>query len=472
MTWTAMLDILADLGTATVESLWLPVLAWTILAMTAYGVLQRCRLGVHLQYRVRQGLLIALPIGLLLGVTTSWVSNLGLFSPGIQAPLDLSGPGAARSPFPEATSSSALPSWSWLHAVGLLTVAACGIGAYRLTQFLADALALVRVRNQSDFRTRPSVQHLTDRLADDMDIQRSVRTRIAPGDIVPQTVGFFRPTIILPETLTEDRAALRMTLTHELVHVRRYDCVAQWVEHLVASALAVHPGVGILCRSIAHFREQSCDAAVLGTEAVGRSQYATLLYRFSTPLNSRNSVALRIGDADSSLQNRIRAMHEHPSSADSTSLLTGFTLSVLIVGLTVGVAACSDFGGKAPPSTAETKAQSANRSEALLSGRVVDRQTGDPIPRVNIIRAYGADEQSSRDGFGEGIGSTNGNGEFTASNLSPGSHQLIISCVGYERKTREITLRAGHPRTVTIKIQRETMSLQGVEVDAPRTRNE
>jgi Zn-dependent protease with chaperone function len=301
MTWTPIIDILADIGAATVYWLWLPFLVWSIFAPPAHFVLRHFRLDAHLQYRARQGLLIALPIGLLLGLINSWSLNLSLFSSGVRTPLDLSVPDSVIPPSPETTSSSKVSSGSWLHAVGLLTVTACAIGAYQLSRFLADVLALARFQNQSEFRLSPSVQNLTDRLADDLAVQRSVETWIASRNTIPQTVGLFRPTILVPETLTEDRDALRMTLTHELIHVRRYDCLAEWIERLVASLFAIHPGVGILRRSIAHFREQSCDAAVLRTEACGRSQYAALLYRLSVPLDSQNSFALRIGDPSSSL---------------------------------------------------------------------------------------------------------------------------------------------------------------------------
>lgn len=469
MTWTPILDLLADLGAATVSSVWLPVLVWTIFAMPLYIGLQRCQFDVHLQYRVRQGLFFALPIGLLLGLVGSRVLNLNLFAPAVRTPPDLSVPGSLFSSSPETMSSPRIFSWSWLHAFGLLTVAACAIGVCRLSGFLADLLALVRFRNRSDLRKSPSVQHLTDRLADKLSVHRPVRTRITSGDIVPQMVGAFRPTIVVPKTLTDNQEALRMTLTHELVHVRRYDCLAQWVERLVASLFAIHPGVGILSRSIIHFREQSCDATVLDTETCTRSQYAALLYRFSASLNSRNSVALRIRDSHPSLHDRIRAMHDYLPSADRRSPLTKFMIGLFTLSLIVGIAACSDFGGKMSDSSSESMTQASAPSEALLSGRVVDNQTGEPIPRVNIIRVYEAEEQSSHRGFGEGVATTNDNGEFVADELGAGSHKLMVSCVGYEGKTMEVAVTAESPQKMTIKLHQETKSLPEIEVSASGT---
>lgn len=469
MTWTPILDILADLGAATVSSLWLPALVWTIFAMPVYVGLQRCQFNVHLQYRVRQGLFFALPIGLLLGIAGPRVLDLDLFAPAVRPPPNLPVPDPPLSSSPETISSHQAFSWAWLHAFGLLTVAACAIGAYRLSRFLADILALVRFRNRGDLCKSPSVQHLTNRLADELTVHRPVRTWVTSGDIVPQTVGAFRPTIVVPKTLTDDQEALRMTLTHELVHVRRYDCLAQWVERLVASLFAIHPGVGILCRSITHFREQSCDATVLDTEACARSQYAALLYRFSASLNSRNSVALRIGDLHPSLHDRIRAMHEYPSSASRWSPLPRFAIGLLMFGLVVGIAACSDVGDKPTAPSTESITQAEKHAEVLLSGQVVDSQTGEAIPRVNIVRMYEAEEQSSHVGFGEGVATTNEDGEFAADELRPGSHKLMVSCVGYEDKTREIDVTAESPQTMTIELRRETKSLPEIEVSASDT---
>lgn len=469
MTWTPILDMLADLGAETVSSLWLPVLVWTIFAMPVYIGLQRRQFNVHLQYRVRQGLFFALPIGLLLGIAGPRVLDLNLFAPAVRTPPNLPVPSPPLSSSPETISSPQTFSWSWLHAFGLLTVAACAVGAYRLSRFLADILALVRFRNRGDLRESPSVQHLTDRLADKLTVHRPVRTWVTSRDIVPQTVGAFRPTIVVPKTLTDDQEALRMTLTHELVHVRRYDCLAQWVERLVASLFAIHPGVGILSRSITHFREQSCDVAVLDTEACARSQYAALLYRFSASLNSRNSVALRIGDPHPSLHDRIRAMHEYPSSADRWSPLPRFAIGLLTFGLVVGIAACSDVGDEPTAPSTESIAQAEKHADVLFSGQVVDSQTGEAIPRVDIVRMYEAKEQSSHGGYGEGVATTNEDGEFAAHELSPGSHKLMVSCVGYEDKTREIDVTAESPQTMTIELHRETKSLPEIEISASDT---
>jgi len=60
---TFLLDMLAALGAATADSLWLPVLVWTALAAPVWWGLVRSDAHPLLQYRVRQALLAALPMG-------------------------------------------------------------------------------------------------------------------------------------------------------------------------------------------------------------------------------------------------------------------------------------------------------------------------------------------------------------------------------------------------------------------------
>jgi beta-lactamase regulating signal transducer with metallopeptidase domain len=66
----------------------------------------------------------------------------------------------------------------------------------------------------------------------------------APGIVVPQVVGFLRPTILLPASalmgLTPQE--LEMILAHELAHVRRYDMWVSLVQRLAETVLFFQPG--------------------------------------------------------------------------------------------------------------------------------------------------------------------------------------------------------------------------------------
>ena len=89
---------------------------------------------------------------------------------------------------------------------------------------------------------------------------------VRQSDLVssPLTYGVLRPVILLPESMErEDEAALTYILTHELVHVQRFDAVTKLV---FAAALCVHwfnPLVWVLYVLANRDLELSCDQRVM-----------------------------------------------------------------------------------------------------------------------------------------------------------------------------------------------------------------
>ena len=63
---TTIADFLESLGSQSLETLWLPLLAWTFFWLVMEGLL-RLRPGLHptTRYRAYQAILMCLPIGLL-----------------------------------------------------------------------------------------------------------------------------------------------------------------------------------------------------------------------------------------------------------------------------------------------------------------------------------------------------------------------------------------------------------------------
>lgn len=89
----------------------------------------------------------------------------------------------------------------------------------------------------------------------------------------PLTYGVFRPVILLPKGMERgDGAALTYILTHELVHIRRFDAVTKLV---FAAALCVHwfnPLVWVMYVLASRDLELSCDERVM--DALGGREKA------------------------------------------------------------------------------------------------------------------------------------------------------------------------------------------------------
>ena len=347
-----ILDILADLGASTTDPLWLPVLAWTVLAFPLWVLLERTdRLHPNAEYRLSQVLLAVLPVGI---VAVSLVEMLPDAARSTMLPVQ----SVVVLPSIETSSVSApVASWAWMHAVGLLTVAALGIGLFRLGRFVLEVVAVGRIRRQVETATTTALQDEINRLREQLNVRRPVQVCFSSDAAVPMTLGGLRATILVPKRLAEATEELRMTLRHELVHIRRWDDCAQLAERFVAALFAAHPLVSRLRRQsaarIAAARERACDAAVLNDGETPAGDYARLLTTFADGASPRRLGALSLSESPSSLTDRLSAMRSSMPSVLSSRFALGTALVVVSLGLTLGVVACSDTTGPSFPGDAE-----------------------------------------------------------------------------------------------------------------------
>ena len=371
---TTLLDLLDLLGRTTWDPVWVPVLAWTGLALPLWALLARTdRLHPTAEYRLWQTLLAALPVG---------VGAAALLDGWGTASAALSGAGLSVVVMPTVEPTGGVPSptptLAWTHTVGLATVLAGAAGLVGLARLALDAVALVQVRKQAE-ETPPTghLQARTDRLATILGVRRPVRVREASGAEVPITLGGLHPLLLVPPHLTDDADALRMTLLHELVHVRRYDDLAHLGERLVAALGTAHPLVGRIAAQIAAARERACDAAVLADGQTSAGAYARLLTAFADRPPARRLGALSLSESPSSLTTRLRAMTS--SVSDWLSSPVSLAASLLAVGLVVvlGVVACSDSAAptasspSSPTGELETSGESGASDEVFV---VVEQQ--------------------------------------------------------------------------------------------------
>ncbi|MDX1546469.1 MAG: TonB family protein [Rhodothermales bacterium] len=336
-------DRLAALGAATLTPLWLPLLAWTALALGVLLVLRR-RGHAQEQYAVRTALLWALPLGLLaaawieLPPLTLWAPPTPVSpAPGPGLPLDALLTVAADEP--------ARTVWEPYLLLGVLTGAAALLAAWRALLLGVQAVRHRRYLARLGVRAAPlALQSRADALAAAMRLRRRVRVRVADGPAVPMVYGWLRPTVVLPASLMATPEALHLTLCHELTHVRRGDFARQVAECMLTVLFAINPLVILLERSIRFYREAACDADVLAESSVDGRRYASLLLHFATVASPRRTPALRMSIPPHQLKRRIEAMNRYthpPLSSRRRLVLAGG----LLVSLALVVAACADLVG-------------------------------------------------------------------------------------------------------------------------------
>lgn len=348
---TTLLENLEALGAATAYSLWLPMLAWSAFLLLALGVVKLCTSAhARIQHDVRLALLFALPLGLLaaaltdLHLPTSLATSSETLVPVVLLPAEAS---------PILPAETPAPSITFMHLLGLLALTGVGLAIYRLTRLALDAAALSRFAHQLPATPAPEAQRIAGSLARHLGLRRHVHVVASSMAAVPFTFGWRRPTILIPTSLLASRESLRMTILHELIHIRRHDFLLHGAARAVEAVFAINPMVWLLRRSLAYYREAACDAEVLAQPAISRKNYATLLYHFALPHPPAPHAVLSMSTPEPDLKKRILAMKNTSSSHPFTPSFIGLLLSAVLLGTAVTFVACADLAGPDLDVTAE-----------------------------------------------------------------------------------------------------------------------
>ena len=165
-------------------------------------------------------------------------------------------------------------------------------------------------------------------------ISRPLAVRSSDLISSPLTYGILHPVILLPKKLDRnDQAALKYVLTHEYVHIRRFDAITKI---LFAAVLCIHwfnPLVWVMYVLANRDMELSCDAWVirmLGEK--NRSSYALMLIKMEERRSGMSALCSHLGK--NAISERIEAIMKFKK----TSILACAFALVLVVGATTAFA--------------------------------------------------------------------------------------------------------------------------------------
>lgn len=185
------------------------------------------------------------------------------------APVTTVGTAAtAASAAPRVSETVTVDPWFAIWLVGVIICAAAMVEMY--------------VRCRREFReSLPVESDFVGRWLHEHPLRRRLSVRQSDRVSTPLTYGIIRPVILLPKNIDmSDEEMLRYVLTHELVHIRRFDAVSKL---LLVAAVCVHwfnPLVWVMYVLANRDLEISCDEAVirvLGGES--KADYARALIR-------------------------------------------------------------------------------------------------------------------------------------------------------------------------------------------------
>lgn len=126
---------------------------------------------------------------------------------------------------------------------------------------------------------KPELNDLLLRLCEELRVKRNVRLLITKSRIGPAVIGLFRPTIILPQAITDSRSIeeLKPILAHELIHIRRGDLWVGLLQLIASIVWWFHPLVWFTGRRLKFEVEQCCDEEVLAELNCDPRSYAKCL---------------------------------------------------------------------------------------------------------------------------------------------------------------------------------------------------
>jgi beta-lactamase regulating signal transducer with metallopeptidase domain len=257
---------------------------------------------------------------------------------------------------------------------------------------------------------------LVERLARQMGIARRIELLEGEAGMMPMTWGILRPCILLPREAhdwTPQRR--RVVLLHELAHVRRWDCLAQLLTHVVCALYWFNPLAWLAARKMRSLREQACDDLVLelGNEPMPYAEHLLEVAASASRFCGRATAAIAMARI-STLEGRLRAILD-PSRSRQAMTRPAVVMVAAIIALTVIVAAIVKFkddpekgahpaqGVSAPqlPATQPTPAPAAalvKESKTVADApnpdlpppdrsmevTLIDEETKEPLPDVKV----------------------------------------------------------------------------------------
>ena len=168
-------------------------------------------------------------------------------------------------------------------------------------------------------------------------ISRPLAVRSSDLISSPLTYGILHPVILLPKKLDRnDQVALKYVLTHEYVHIRRFDAITKI---LFAAVLCIHwfnPLVWVMYVLANRDIELSCDAWVIRMMGEkNRSSYALMLIKMEEKRSGMSALYSHFGK--NAISERIEAIMKFKK----TSILACAFALVLVVGATTAFATSS-----------------------------------------------------------------------------------------------------------------------------------
>ena len=128
-------------------------------------------------------------------------------------------------------------------------------------------------------------------LKNQLGIRRSVALAVSDKIGSPTQVGLLKPVVVLPAPMVESREQLESILIHELIHVKRWDCLYRLLAMIGLAFYWFNPLYHRVKHLLFEVQEQACDDWTITTTGNSES-YADTLLNVATQIRPRPAIAL------------------------------------------------------------------------------------------------------------------------------------------------------------------------------------
>jgi bla regulator protein BlaR1 len=215
-----------------------------------------------------------------------------------------------------------LPYITLLYIAGLLTNAGRLVMARKKINAIKQTMSI-------DVILQQQISHFAEKF----DITQKVKVGLSKMVDVPCIVGYFKPIILLPFTLSTylSEEEIEAILMHELAHIKRNDYLVNVAQQVITSLLFFNPCVLLINKIIGEERENCCDDLVVDAMQ-SPVIYAKALFKLEQTRQNELQLALAVTGKKYHLLNRI----ERIMKTKKQTISVRPTLVAMLI-LTIGI---------------------------------------------------------------------------------------------------------------------------------------
>ena len=122
-------------------------------------------------------------------------------------------------------------------------------------------------------------EHMLSHLKERIGLRKNVHIRRSPANVEPALIGFWRPAVTIPDTLSAklSKVELEAVILHELAHAKRLDNWTGAFAHVLTCIFWFYPLLWWMERRLYLERERACDEIVVRSGVASRDYADTIL---------------------------------------------------------------------------------------------------------------------------------------------------------------------------------------------------